>query len=119
VSKYDLRTIQALYDVGMVPRITFGLGSGYVPQEEFFFKPEEMLEYLEQGEAYILDRLDIDADMCAKWRAAGGDAKCAAMLKSGERLCDRVIEQQLVYHEWVELHRQDYCSSHSRIRSRG
>ncbi len=117
--KFDLPTIQALYDIGLVPRVTFGLGSGYVPQEEFFLKPEEMLDYLEQGEAYIFNRLDIDAGLCAKWRSAGGDAKCGAKLKSGERLCDRVVEQQLGYHEWVQLHRQDYCASHSRIRSRG
>lgn len=111
--KYDLKTIQALYELGLVPHVTFGLGSGYVPQEEFYFTPEEMLEYLEQGEFYILNRLDIDPEMCAKWRAAGGDARCGAMLKSGERLCERIVEQQCDYHTWVDLDRQDYCSSHS------
>jgi len=117
--KYDLKTIQALYKIGLVPHVTFGLGSGYAPQEEFYFKPEEMLEYLEQGESYILNRLDIDPEMCAKWRAAGGDALCGAMLKSGERMCERVVEQQLDFHSWVVVHRSDYCSSHRWSKSRG
>ncbi len=119
MSKYDLKTIQALYEIGLVPRVTFGLGSGYVPQEEFYFTPEEMLDYLEQGEAYILNRLDIDPEMCAKWRAAGGDALCGAMLKNGERMCERVVEQQLDFHSWVLVHRDDYCPSHRRWESRG
>ena len=112
--KYDLKTIQALEDLNLIRTIKFGLADGYITYKQFALKPEEMLEYLEQGESYILHRLDIDADLCAEWRAECGDAKCAAMLKNGERLCDRVVGHQLGYHEWVQTHRKEYCSSHWR-----
>lgn len=112
MSKYDLQTIQALDDLELLRFAKFGLGSGFANYKEIQLTPEEMLQYLKQGEPFLLEKLNIDADLCAEWREMCGDAQCAAMLKRGDRLCSRYVGYQLGYHDWVMMHRKEYCAHH-------
>lgn len=112
MEKYDLNTIRAVCDNFTVfTELWCGNAGG---NEIIFLAPDEIVQYLEQGEDFLLKKIGIPAgkfDAWREWRDLDGDALCAATTKRGT-LCRHTVSRNLDFWEWLQLHRDDYCALH-------
>lgn len=112
MTRYDLNTIRAVCEhCTVVAELWCGNGGGnrYVD-----LTPEQILEYLTEGEDYLLRCIGIAPDQFdawREWRDLGGRALCGARTKAGT-LCRNGTGDFRDFDEWCAVHRDEYCTIH-------
>ncbi|WP_371398898.1 hypothetical protein [Marinovum algicola] len=109
---YDLNTIRAMCEnLSVFKELWCGnsLGNRYIP-----LTPEEIVQYLEQGENFLLLKIGIAPehfDAWREWRGLNGDALCAAKTKRGT-FCKCRTGSHRDFDDWLAAHRDEYCAIH-------
>ena len=109
MSEYDLKTVKAMQDAGLVAEIRFG--GGFCSQIRVELTPEQVIKYLDQGLDYVLRLQGIEPKEFEEWQRTDGLALCMETLKSG-KLCGNQVRSQCDLKTWKLLHRNNYCHLH-------
>lgn len=109
MAQYDLKTVQAMNDGGMVNSVEFG--GGFCSPTRVVLSPEQVIAYLDQGIDYVLRLQGIEPVEFEDWQSTDGRALCMETLKSG-KLCGNQVASQCSLDEWKRLHRNEYCHTH-------
>lgn len=107
--KYDLKTLQAVRDLGL--KVTFEYGGGFCSWDYLHLTPEQVLASLEGGPEVVIRLLGVDPEEYALWRSSSGSALCGQRLKSG-KLCGKQVASDCNLEDWKSLHRNRYCHLH-------
>lgn len=109
MSGYDLRTVKAMQDAGLVAEVRFG--GGFCSQTRVQLTPDQVIGYLEQGLDYVLRLQGIEPDEFEEWQQTDGRALCMETLKNG-KLCGNQVASHCSLDDWKRLHRNEYCRTH-------
>lgn len=108
--KYDLATIEAMHNMGILPTIEFG--GGFAGHQYKKLTPVQVLECLHGGEDVLYSHIGVTAAQYREWRKSDGTALCMQRLKSG-KFCGNQIGLQLDLDIWKSRHRNNYCHVHA------
>lgn len=109
MSEYDLKTIKAMQDAGLVAQVWFG--GGFCTPTMVNLTPEQVIGYLEEGLDYVLRLQGIEPYEFKEWQQTNGRALCMQTLRSG-KLCGNQVASQCSLDDWKRLHRNEYCHLH-------
>lgn len=107
--KYDIETIRAMNDMGLVA--SFEFGGGFCSPEQIKLSPEDVLAVLEHGQDHVLRLIGVEPAAFEEWQATDGRALCMERLKNG-KLCGNQVASQCSLGTWQRLHRNAYCHRH-------
>lgn len=82
MANFDLKTVRAMQDAGLVASVEFG--GGFCSTTKVELTPEQVVSYLEKGLDYVLRLQGIDTAEYEEWQATDGRAMCMETLKSGK-----------------------------------
>jgi hypothetical protein len=110
MTQYDLKTVQAMQNAGLVAEVSFG--GGFCVPTRVELTPEQVILYLDQGLDYVMRLTGAEPEEYEEWQACHGKALCMETLKSGKP-CGNQVASECSIDEWKRLHRNEYCKTHS------